>query len=128
ALCKMSRHFLLIVLHDEVVATGTRPKFQIYLGDSLLRAQHLLGALDVVVCNPPFRKMRSAEVANYLDDFDEVIEAQPNLYALFIALCVKLLAPGGTCALITPTSFLSGQYFSKLRTFLMTKTTVLSIG
>lgn len=128
ALCEMSKHFLLMVLHDEVVATGARPKFQVYQGDSLLRAQHLLGTLDVVVCNPPFRKMPSAEAAHYLDDFTDIIEAQPNLYALFVALCVKLLAPGGTCALVTPTSFLSGQYFSKLRTFLMTRTTVLSIG
>lgn len=127
-LCKMSKHFLLMVLYDEVVATGARPKFQVYQGDSLLRAQHLLGTLDVVVCNPPFRKMPSAEVLHYLNDFADIIEAQPNLYALFIALCVKLLAPGGTCALVTPTSFLSGQYFSKLRTFLMTQTTVLSIG
>lgn len=128
ALCGMSKHFLLMVLHDEVVATGVRPKFQVYQGDSLLQAQHLLGTLDVVVCNPPFRKMPSAEVANYLNDFADIIQAQPNLYALFITLCVKLLAPGGTCALVTPTSFLSGQYFSKLRTFLMTQTTVLSIG
>lgn len=128
ALCKMSKHFLLMVLHHEVVATGARPKFQVYQGDSLLRAQHLLGALDVVICNPPFRKMPSVEVAHYLNDFADIIEAQPNLYALFIALCVKLLVPGGTCALVTPTSFLSGQNFSKLRTFLMTQATVLSIG
>lgn len=127
-LCKMSKHFLFMVLHDEIVATGARPKFQVYHGDSLLRAQQLLGALDVVVCNPPFRKMPSAEVAHYLSDFADIVEAQPNLYALFVALCVKLLAPGGICALVTPTSFLSGQYFSKLRTFLMTQTTVLSIG
>lgn len=128
ALCELSKHFLLMVLHDEVVATGTRPKLQVHQGDSLLQAQHLLGTLDVVVCNPPFRKLPAAEVAHYVDDFADIIEAQPNLYALFIALCVKLLASGGTCALVTPTSFLSGQYFSKLRTFLMTQTTVLSIG
>ncbi|WP_244097132.1 HsdM family class I SAM-dependent methyltransferase [Burkholderia cenocepacia] len=128
ALCEMSKHFLLMVLHDEVVATGARPKFQIHQGDSLIRAQSLLGALDVVVCNPPFRKMPSAEVAHYLEHFADIIEAQPNLYALFMALCVKLLAPGGTCALVTPTSFLSGQYFSKLRTFLLTQANVLSIG
>lgn len=128
ALCELSKHFLLMVLHDEVAATGSKPRFQVHQGDSLLQASHLGGTLDVVVCNPPFRKMPAAEVAHYRDGFADVIEAQPNLYALFIALCVKLLAPGGTCALVTPTSFLSGQYFSKLRTFLMTQTTVLSIG
>ncbi|MFX1737143.1 N-6 DNA methylase [Paraburkholderia sp. A1RI_3L] len=128
ALCEMSKHFLLMVLHDELVSTGARPKFQVHEGDSLLRAKHLVGTLDVVVCNPPYRKMPSAEVAHYQHDFADIIEAQPNLYALFVALCVKLLAPGGTCALVTPTSFLSGQYFSKLRTFLLTQATILGIG
>jgi adenine-specific DNA-methyltransferase len=127
-LCKLSRHFLLMALHDEVVAARIVPQFQVARGDSLLEVPHLVGALDVIVCNPPFRKMSPPEVKAYFDEFSDIIEAQPNLYALFIALCVKLLAPGGTCALVTPTSFLSGQYFSKLRTFLMTQTKVLSIG
>lgn len=127
-LCKLSRHFLLMALHNEVVATGVAPKFQVVQGDSLLAASHLIGTLDVVVCNPPFRKMSATEVAAYADEFADIVEAQPNLYAVFVALCVKLLAPGGTCALVTPTSFLSGQYFSKLRTFLLTQAKVLSIG
>ncbi|MCW5572314.1 MAG: N-6 DNA methylase [Steroidobacteraceae bacterium] len=127
-LCKLSRHFLLMALHDEVVAAGVAPKFQVVRGDSLLKVPHLVGTLDVVVCNPPFRKMSATEMAVYADEFADTIEAQPNLYAVFVALCVKLLAPGGTCALVTPTSFLSGQYFSKLRTFLLTQAKVLSIG
>lgn len=128
ALCKLSKHFLLMALHDEVVATGTRPKFQVYQADSLLQTGHVLGTLDVVVCNPPFRKMSAVESEAYFDAFGDVIEAQPNLYVLFIALCVRLLATGGICALVTPTSFLSGRNFSKLRTFLMMQAKVRSIG
>lgn len=128
ALCKLSKHFLLMALHDEVLAAGFVPKFNIHQGDSLLQLGHLQGALDVVVCNPPFRKMSAEELERYADAFADTIEAQPNLYTVFIALCVKLLAPGGTCALVTPTSFLSGQNFAKLRTFLLTQVTVLSIG
>lgn len=128
ALCKLSKHFLLMALHDEVLAAGVVPKFHIHQGDSLLQLGYLRGTLDVVVCNPPFRKVPAAEVEQYASEFADVIEGQPNLYALFIALCVKLLAPGGTCALVTPTSFLSGQSFAKLRTFLMTQTTILGVG
>lgn len=128
ALCEMSKHFLLMALYAEVVAAGAYPRFQVYQRDSLLEAKHLFGVVDVVVCNPPFRKMSAAEVDEYAEEFADIIEAQPNLYALFIALCVKLLARGGTCALVTPTSFLSGQNFSKLRTFLLSQTKVLSIG
>jgi len=127
-LCKLSRHFLLMALYDEVVSSGLVPQFQVINGDSLLKMPDLVGTLDVLVCNPPFRKMSALEVAAYYDKFSDVIEAQPNLYSLFIALCVKLLKPGGTCALVTPTSYLSGQYFSKLRTFLMTQAKVLSVG
>jgi adenine-specific DNA-methyltransferase len=128
SLIELSKHFLLIVLYDDIVETKERPKFQVKQGDSLLQLQDVLGTLDVVVCNPPFRKMPAAEVALYANSFADIIEAQPNIYALFIALCIRLLVPGGTCALVTPTSFLSGKYFSKLRTFLMTQSTILSIG
>ncbi len=127
-LCELSMHFLKMVVHEEVTACGTPLRPQVFQGDSLIRTTPLMGQLDVVVCNPPFRKMRAQEVVNYAEGFKDVIEGQPNLYALFIALCVRLLAPGGTCALVTPTSFLSGQNFSKLRKFLMSQTTILHIG
>ncbi len=127
-LCELSRHFLLMVLHKEIAATGQVPQLRIASADSLLQLTDLFGTLDVLTCNPPYRKMNATEVAEYRDFFPEVVEAQPNLYSLFIALCVKLMKPGGTCALVTPTSFLSGQNFSRLRTFLMSEARVLSIG
>ncbi|ECG8589564.1 N-6 DNA methylase [Salmonella enterica subsp. salamae] len=127
-LCKLSRHFLLMALYEEVMSTGVYPIFQIYHGDSLLKGMSFLGKLDVVVCNPPFRKMSKLEVKEYIDKYSNVIEAQPNLYSLFFALCVNLLKHKGICALITPTSFLSGQYFSKLRRFLLAQTKMLCIG
>jgi len=127
-LCELSAHFLLMVLSEEAAAARTAPTFRIGVADSLRELEALFGTLDVLVCNPPFRKMRSDEVEGYRAAFADVIEAQPNIYGLFIGLCVKLLKPGGVCALVTPTSFLSGQYFSKLRCFLMRETSVLSLG
>lgn len=127
-LCELSRHFLLMVLHKEIQATQRIPQLRIACADSLLELTRGFGTLDVVTCNPPYRKMSADEVALYRNNFPEVVEAQPNLYSLFIALCVKLMKPGGTCALVTPTSFLSGQYFSGLRTFLMNEARVMSIG
>lgn len=127
-LCELSKHFLLMALHKEVQAAAELPVFQISVGDSLALAEDLFGSLDVVVCNPPFRKMSAKELAEYTGPFREVIDAQPNLYALFIALCVNLLSAKGTCALVTPTSYLSGQYFSKLREFLQSEAQVLRIG
>ncbi|MFY0663215.1 MAG: N-6 DNA methylase [Natronospirillum sp.] len=127
-LCKLSRHFLLMVFYDEVIVSRLIPKFQIQCLDSLLQASPLEGKLDVVVCNPPFRKIKSEEVNIYINGYSEVIEGQPNLYTLFMVLCISLLAPQGKCALVTPTSFLSGQYFSKLRTYLISHVKFISIG
>lgn len=127
-LCKLSRHFLLMVFHKEIVITGVVPKFHILCADALLQSSSLVREVDVVVCNPPFRKMKSEEVALYMDEYSQVVEAQPNLYALFMALCINLLSFGGRCALVTPTSFLSGQYFSKLRTHLISHAKLLRIG
>lgn len=127
-LCNLSRHFLLMALHREVLAAKRLPTFRVGTTDSLTGLQDVFGTMDVIVCNPPFRKMPADEVAMHREAFGEVIEAQPNIYGLFIALCVKLLKPGGSCALVTPTSYLSGQNFSKVRRFLTREARVLSIG
>ncbi|MGM8225057.1 HsdM family class I SAM-dependent methyltransferase [Cellvibrio sp. ARAG 10.3] len=127
-LCKLSRHFLLMVFHKEITTSGVTPKFHISCADALHQPSSLARKVDVVVCNPPFRKMKSAEVDLYIDKYSEIVEGQPNLYALFMVLCINLLASSGRCALVTPTSFLSGQYFSKLRTYLISHTKLLGIG
>ncbi|ELE2134429.1 N-6 DNA methylase [Vibrio cholerae] len=128
ALCELSKNFLLMVLYDEIVVTGKIPNFQIYQCDSLQKTEYLFGTLDVVVCNPPFRKVPLSEVAHYGNRFVEVIEGQPNLYALFMTLCIKLISSKGICALVTPTSFLSGRSFTKLRAFITQQTKVVGIG
>ena len=118
-LCELSRYFLVMVLRDEILETGKVPEFQVEQGDAFQMFSDRLNSLDVIVSNPPFRKMTSSEAEKYRESVGEVLYAQPNLYALFMALSVKLLRPGGICALVTPTSFLSGQYFTSLRTFLL---------
>lgn len=127
-LCALSRQFLRMSLAEEIAETGYEPSFKIMIANSLQETSHLIGKIDVVVCNPPYRKMQAPEVAKHRVMFDEVIEAQPNVYGLFIALCIKLLRAGGTCALVTPTSFLSGQNFSKLRNYLVQQVYIEQIG
>ncbi|MCV2217734.1 HsdM family class I SAM-dependent methyltransferase [Thauera sp. Sel9] len=127
-LCEMSKHFLRMALHSEIRKTGYVPTFKVYQANSLIRFATNLSTVDVVVCNPPYRKMTAEELLPLRDAYAEVIEAQPNLYCLFIALCVRLLRTGGRAALVTPTSFLSGLYFGQLRKFLMRNTDVEHIG
>lgn len=126
-LCAMSRHFLRMALHDEIRETGFKPYFKVSTRDSLFRPK-TQAANRVLVCNPPYRKMTAEELAPLRESLGHIIEAQPNIYALFIARCVELVGDGGLVGLVTPTSFLSGQYFRKLRTYLMENTALAHIG
>jgi len=127
-LCELSKQFLSMALHAEIEASGYSPQFKVQQADSLTSLTPLWATFDVVVCNPPYRKTSTEELQRLRATFGEIIEAQPNLYGLFIGLCVRLLRDGGHAALVTPTSFLSEQYFRKLRTFLMRNTDIAHIG
>lgn len=127
-LCDLSRQFLCMALYAEVQKTNYVPSFHVHAADSLTTLASRLGTVDVVVCNPPYRKMRAEELEPLRAMYSDVLEGQPNLYGLFISLCVRLLRIGGRAALVTPTSFLSGQYFGRLRKFLIRNTDVEHIG
>ena len=47
-----------------------------------------------------------------------IVDGQTNIYALFMAICAKLLAEDGQMIFITPRSFASGRYFQSFRDFL----------
>jgi adenine-specific DNA-methyltransferase len=127
-LCELSRHFLCMALNEEIKKAGYVPTFQVHNVNSLTNLKAQLGEVDVVVCNPPYRKMSAQELEPLRAVFGEIIDAQPNLYGLFIALCVNLLRVGGYAAIVTPTSFLSGKQFCRLRRFLMRHTDIAHIG
>lgn len=127
-LCALSRQLLRAVLYDEILATAIEPTFAIVAGNSLLDAKHLYGTADVVVCNPPYRKMVAEEIDSLRGQFEQVLAPQTNLYGVFVALCVNLLKDGAVCAVVTPTSFLSGSSFSRLRGFLGKQSQLLSVG
>lgn len=127
-LCSLSCHFLRMALHTEIIKTGIKPCFKVQQGDSLALHEIEKQSIDNVVCNPPFRKMTSDDLDTYDKNYDEVVQAQPNIYALFIARCVSLVNNHGRCAFVTPTSFLSGKNFSALRNFLMHETKIKRIG
>lgn len=127
-LCQLSKHFLCMALHDDIRDSGYVPKFDVRRANSLIDIGIKMGTVDVVVCNPPYRKMTAEELEPLRSVYADVIDAQPNLYCLFITLCIRLLRNGGRAALVTPTSFLSGRYFSRLRIFLVRNTNIEHIG
>lgn len=127
-LCALSSLFLRAVLYEEIVSSKIEPHFEIKCGDALKVSIPWRDKIDVVVCNPPYRKMGAVEANSCMHEYGELINAQPNIYGLFLALGVRLVKKGGTCAFVTPTSFLSGRSFSKLRCFLMKEAHARTIG
>ncbi|WP_432240332.1 Eco57I restriction-modification methylase domain-containing protein [Herbaspirillum robiniae] len=120
----LSSQFLLMALYSKIEDSSTLPDIEISIGDGLLASACNSIQADVVICNPPYRKMKSLEVSQYADSFADVIEGQPNIYALFIRQCLKLGKEHAVIGLLTPTSYLSGRYFSKLRRTVLSEATV----
>lgn len=114
-LAYLSTQFLLMALYDQVLSSDFEPEIKISVGNGLLPTACEGEKADVIICNPPYRKMKSVEVSEYKDLFSNIIEGQPNIYGLFIYQCFKLGKNDALIGLLTPTSYLSGKYFSKLR-------------
>lgn len=72
-----------------------------------------LPSFNAAIVNPPYRKIRSSSTAR-LWLRSAGIETS-NLYTGFVALIIKLLAPGGQLVAITPRSFCNGPYFKPFR-------------
>lgn len=121
ALVTLSIEFLKMALSDALGGCASEATFAIDCADGLTSSPRV-AVPRVVICNPPYRKLTASQASAYSDDFSNVIEGQPNVYGLFIAKCLQIAKEGGLVGLLTPTSFLSGQYFSKLRAVLLQQT------
>lgn len=106
-------------------ADATKIAAMIQPGDGLTTSLQTLGALDVVLSNPPFGNAIEAETSR-----DEATRAQHaalmptvargayDLSALFAARAVERLRPGGRYGLVMPRSTLSLHSAAGMRAFL----------
>ncbi len=101
-------------------ATGIDLSWELRASDYVADVGLLFGEspgeqFDVVIMNPPYRKIRT--------DSDEraALEAiglrVSNLYTAFLALAVTHLRPSGVLSAITPRSFANGLYHEPFRRF-----------
>lgn len=115
-LAELSRQFIRMALRDELSECRLQLKQVIIVGDALeLFCRGKLPRVNVLLCNPPYRKIRAAELAWYRSRFSDVITGQPNLYTMFMRAATDLVAPGGVIALLTPTSYFSGPTYAPIR-------------
>jgi adenine-specific DNA-methyltransferase len=91
-------------------------------GVDLLRDEHTLFAsapqqFTHCIMNPPYRKINSNSSTRA--QLQQIGIETSNLYTGFLAVAVKLLAPGGELVAIVPRSFCNGVYFRAFRTFFL---------
>ena len=82
-------------------------------GDVLVYSLDLKTRYDLIISNPPYYKLnKSSPKALALQQY---VYGQPNIYAFFMLLSGMLLNETGEMVFITPRSFCSGLYYSKIR-------------
>ncbi|WP_189339719.1 Eco57I restriction-modification methylase domain-containing protein [Rhodanobacter denitrificans] len=124
-LLELSSSLLQMALYPLIEASGYVPNFKLSNGDGLGLGDVAARKYDVVICNPPYRKLRSEEAEHYRDGYGDIMGGQPNIYGLFIRQGLRLCRTGGLVGLLTPTSFLSGRSFFKLRKHLICEASIL---
>lgn len=126
-LLELSHAFIEMALYPLIQDSGIRPKLKLYEGDGLTSTGLGNTKPDVLALNPPYRKLKALEAERYRWVHEDIIEKQPNIYGLFINRSLQIVRTGGLIGLLTPTSFLSGQSFSKLRTKLLAQARTLQV-
>lgn len=114
----MSQAFVELALAKDLILLKRRLKPLIVIRDSLLSPESDYGTMDLVVGNPPYGKVKLDKQQRSF--WQRSLHGHANLYGLFTDLAVRLAAPGGVIAYVTPTSFLGGQYFQALRKLMAT--------
>lgn len=77
---------------------------------------------DVVIANPPYFEMKPSQTIK--NKYASVIGGRANIYALFIKQIIDVTKENGYIALIVPPSMNNGEYFNKLREFILENTEI----
>jgi len=119
----MSTVFVDVTLHEELEIAADDDLCVIEVADSL---QHIhADGYDLIIGNPPYGKVKLEASAR--QKFSRSLYGHANLYGLFLDLAVRVTKQNGLIAYVTPTGFLCGEYFKKLRSLLMAEAPPLGI-
>jgi adenine-specific DNA-methyltransferase len=113
----LSQVFIEIEFRKEILEVKFICKPFVSIGNSLeTNIKPEIQKYDLVIGNPPYGKLKLTDQLR--QRFKGSLYGHPNLYGLFTHLSIDFLAEDGVLAFLTPTSFLSGEYFKNLRSYL----------
>lgn len=72
---------------------------------------------DFIISNPPYFKLPKDD--ERVKAAQQIVDGQPNIYSLFMAVSAGLLNDGGELIFIVPRSFASGRYFRLFRAYFL---------
>ena len=70
---------------------------------------------DFIISNPPYFKLSKED--NRAKAAQIIIDGQPNIYSIFLAIATRMLKEDGEMVFIVPRSFTSGRYFNSFRNY-----------
>jgi len=70
---------------------------------------------DFIISNPPYFKLSKED--NRVKAAQVIIDGQPNIYSIFLAIAARMLKDTGEMIFIVPRSFTSGRYFNSFRNY-----------
>ena len=121
----MSQVFLEMAMLDITHAARRRLPRLVEICDSLEQQSDQSG-FDLVIGNPPYGRVGLSPDQRAI--YRRSLFGHANLYGVFTDLALRLTRPGGVIAYVTPTSFLSGEYFKALRGLLADEAPPLKIA
>ncbi len=80
---------------------------------------------DLVIGNPPYGKVKLSDAIR--GRYNKSLYGHANYYGLFTHLATDLVKKDGVISFLTPTSFLSGEYFKNLRRLIRTRSNLMEI-
>lgn len=113
----MTRAFLDLLAYPVSREAGRFLHVEIETADALEVVAHDTRQFDLIVGNPPYGRVTLSPRQRAL--FERSLYGHANLYGVFLDAALRWRKPRGLVAFLTPTSFLGGQYYSRLRALLL---------
>ena len=103
-------------------------QYSIYSNDFIIKNNNCLNPsnfnfsevkqdFDFIISNPPYFKLPKEDYRVKLAQ--SIIDGQPNIYAIFLAISTQMLKKDGKMIFIVPRSFTSGRYFNAFRNYFL---------